>query len=102
MAAQETLTISAIYKNGVLRPLEPLDLPEHTRVQVAVTVAKDRFKEEDERIRAIFAAAGVPLAPRPAHRQQPMTSEELAAIGRRIPPGRPLSEIISEERESGW
>jgi predicted DNA-binding antitoxin AbrB/MazE fold protein len=102
MAAQETLTISAIYKNGVLRPLEPLDLPEHTRVQVAVTVTKDRFKEEDERIRAIFAAAGVPIAPRPADGRLPMTSEELTELGRRIGAGRPVSEIVSEERESAW
>ena len=28
--------IDAVYENGVFRPVEPIDLPEHTRVQVAV------------------------------------------------------------------
>jgi predicted DNA-binding antitoxin AbrB/MazE fold protein len=29
-------TVQAIYKDGVLRPLEPLDLPEDTKVEVTV------------------------------------------------------------------
>jgi predicted DNA-binding antitoxin AbrB/MazE fold protein len=29
-------TIRALYKDGVLRPLEPLDLPDNTRVEVTV------------------------------------------------------------------
>ena len=29
-------TVAAVYENGVLRPLEPLDLPEHQQVQVTV------------------------------------------------------------------
>lgn len=28
--------IEAVYENGVFRPVEPIDLPEHTRVRVAV------------------------------------------------------------------
>jgi predicted DNA-binding antitoxin AbrB/MazE fold protein len=28
-------TISAIYEHGVFRPLEPVDLPEHTHVRLA-------------------------------------------------------------------
>lgn len=31
-----TLTIEAIYERGVLRPLRPLELPEHTRVRLTV------------------------------------------------------------------
>jgi predicted DNA-binding antitoxin AbrB/MazE fold protein len=30
-------SVEAIYENGVFRPLEPVDLPEHQRVQVTVT-----------------------------------------------------------------
>jgi len=29
-------TVAAVYENGVLRPLEPLDLPEHQEVQVTI------------------------------------------------------------------
>ena len=32
-----TTQLQAIYENGVLRPLEPLDLPEHQRVDLVLT-----------------------------------------------------------------
>jgi predicted DNA-binding antitoxin AbrB/MazE fold protein len=32
-----TKSLQAIYENGVLRPLEPLDLPEHQRVDLVIT-----------------------------------------------------------------
>jgi predicted DNA-binding antitoxin AbrB/MazE fold protein len=31
-----TKSVEAIYENGVFRPLDPVDLPEHQRVQVSV------------------------------------------------------------------
>ena len=99
MAAHEVRTIQAIYEDGLLKPLEPLALPEHTHVQLTVALVEGQFKTEDERIRAIFAAAGVELAPRPTDGRQPMSEPERTALGRRIRPGRPLSDIISEERE---
>jgi predicted DNA-binding antitoxin AbrB/MazE fold protein len=34
-----TKTLQAVYENGVLRPLEPLDLPEHQRVDLVLTPA---------------------------------------------------------------
>jgi predicted DNA-binding antitoxin AbrB/MazE fold protein len=102
MATQEILTISAVYEDGVLRPLEPLDLPEHTSVQVSVAVNIDTFETEDRRIRAILAAGGVQLVPRPADRQPLMTEHERAALMRKIGPGVNLSEATIEERETGW
>lgn len=33
-------TIEAIFENGVLQPLEPLNLPDHERVSVTVETAK--------------------------------------------------------------
>ncbi len=39
-------TIQAVYENGVFRPIEPLDLPEHTEVEfdlrIKRTAAPDR------------------------------------------------------------
>jgi predicted DNA-binding antitoxin AbrB/MazE fold protein len=36
-----TVAIRAIYEGGKLRPLEPLDLAEHTVVQISVETAVD-------------------------------------------------------------
>jgi predicted DNA-binding antitoxin AbrB/MazE fold protein len=38
-------SVEAIYENGVFRPLEPVDLPEHQRVQL--TVADDEWLDRD-------------------------------------------------------
>jgi predicted DNA-binding antitoxin AbrB/MazE fold protein len=104
MAIQEQAVVSvpAIYKDGVLRPLEPLDLPEDTQVQVTVSSPVNTFEAEDRRIRAMFAAAGVELAPRPTQSQPLMTEAEREALMRKIGPGVNASQAIIEERESGW
>ena len=33
-----TRTITATFENGVLKPAEPLDLPEHAQVQITISV----------------------------------------------------------------
>ena len=40
-------TVHAIYENGVFRPVEPVDLPEHTSVELQL-----RVSTEQEPIRA--------------------------------------------------
>jgi len=41
-----TVTVRAIYENGCLRPLDPLDLVDHQQVAVTVTTAdNDRVAE---------------------------------------------------------
>jgi len=39
-------SVEAIYENGVFRPLEPVDLPEHQRVQVTVA-DEDEWLDRD-------------------------------------------------------
>jgi hypothetical protein len=34
--------VPVVYEKGVLRPLEPLDLPEHTRLTVTVSLRRGR------------------------------------------------------------
>jgi predicted DNA-binding antitoxin AbrB/MazE fold protein len=41
-----TITLDAIYENGVLRPLSLLKLPEHARVRVAVDDLQDAERAE--------------------------------------------------------
>ena len=40
-----TLTIEAVYENGVLQPAQPLPLKEHERVQVTVQVQQSVARE---------------------------------------------------------
>jgi predicted DNA-binding antitoxin AbrB/MazE fold protein len=39
--------VEAIYENGVLRPLEPLDLPEHERVRLTVQAADEDWLDQE-------------------------------------------------------
>ncbi len=41
-----TITMEAIYENGLLRPLEPLTLPEQARVRVVVDDLDDTGRSE--------------------------------------------------------
>lgn len=96
-------TIIAIYANGVLQPITPLDLPEQSQVEIEVKqVVTQEAEHLDERSRfhQALVAAGLalehPVNPVPA---SPLSAEERERIGRIFAVGKPLSEIIIEERE---
>jgi predicted DNA-binding antitoxin AbrB/MazE fold protein len=36
-----TLTVEAVYENGVLKPVQPLPLPEHAQVRVTIEPAEN-------------------------------------------------------------
>jgi len=66
-------TVTAIYENGVLRPLTPLALPEHTRVQIQVqpVSAPADTAAYRRRVREALVAAGLRVSdpePLPATR----------------------------------
>ncbi|MBK9712365.1 MAG: antitoxin family protein [Kouleothrix sp.] len=97
-------TITAVYENGVLRPLTPLALPEHARVELDVRpiAAPLEAAAQRERVREALAAAGVLAstgqdtnAPEPLRPHERMAlAQALAEAG--VPP---LSTSILEERE---
>lgn len=96
-------TITAIYANGVLRPVVPLDLPEHTQVEIElkqVTMPEVEQSNERRRVLQALAEAGViinlPLEPFPP---SPLSREERERLAKVLSVGKPLSEIIIEERE---
>lgn len=43
-----SVSIQAIYENGILRPLMPLTLPEHTQVQLVLKTEFDIWAELDD------------------------------------------------------
>ena len=71
-------TITAIYEGGILRPLAPLRLPEHTRVQLRIITRQRDEKGEQQRVHAALLAAGV-IAPRPPVEQPALVSDEQLA-----------------------
>jgi predicted DNA-binding antitoxin AbrB/MazE fold protein len=94
--------ITAIYENGVLRPLTPLDLPDHTEVRIQVETTPEHPEAETHR-RAVddaLTAAGL-LTPWAVDQAafRPLSDSDRDALPRRIPAGRPLSQIILEEHD---
>lgn len=93
-------TITAIYENGVLRPTIPLNLPEHTEVQISIKIPASTGTEAHRRhVMDVLVAAGLVLPTVAAPAVPPLSEEERNDLARCIPAGRPLSEIIIEERE---
>lgn len=95
------MVITAIYENGVLRPLTPLELPERAEVQVTIApVATTEPIAHRRRVREILAAAGLS---HPTNRDstiaQPLSPEERTALAHRFTGDRPLADLIIEERE---
>ncbi len=90
--------ISVIYEGGVLRPLQPLPFPEHTRLEVRM-VRRRRDVDARQRVYDVLEAAGV-IAPASPVEPLPAISEaQLAAAAKALGAAGPLSEWIIAERE---
>ena len=94
--------ITAIYENGVLRPITPLALPEHSRVQLHIQAppAEDSPAEHRRRVHEVLVAAGLSL-PRPPIPPdvKPLSAERRAELAHILAASGPLSQVIMEERE---
>ena len=60
-----TIVVEAIYENGVLRPVQPVDLPDKTEVQLTIEIRQDSPKtalgEKLRALRAQILVAGTPV-----------------------------------------
>lgn len=93
-----TKIITTVYENGLLRPLSPLNLYEHQTVRLQLLPDRST-DEEDEAIRSLIAA-GI-LTPPPGYSDvEPISEQERRELAETLgqAPGKPLSEIIIEER----
>ena len=81
-------TITAIYENGVLRPLTPLELDEHAKVRISVEPVPsnvDAVETQRRRVEDVLIAAGLVrprVAPDPPLR--PLSEQERAELADRI------------------
>ena len=97
-------TITAVYENGVLRPLTPLALPDHARVELDVRPIAEPVDAaaQREQVRQALVTAGV-LAHTdvPANAPEPLSSHERMTLAQTLAEAgvSPLSRSIIEERE---
>ncbi len=100
-----TEIVTAVYEKGMLRPLQPLDLRERQTVRIQVLPEKTATqKEPDDNIQALIqrlVAKGWmcprpsgPIPPDPVSEKERLRLADLMGSA----PGKPLSEIIIEER----
>ena len=90
--------VTAVYEKGLLRPLTPLNLRE--RQSVRLQVLPEEPADEVDRIINRLVAAGL-MTPPPGHSDvDPVSEEERRELAEILgkAPGKPLSEIIIEER----
>ena len=97
-----TEMVTAVYENGLLRPLRPLNLQERQMVRLQVLPEEPAEDEGEAAIRALVAA-GLLTPPPLRSSVAPMAEEERRELADRLghAPGRPLSEIIIEDRGEG-
>lgn len=96
-----TETVTAIYENGVLRPLRPLKLKERQRVQVRVIEnPQDEESSERERILGILIAEGLIEPEIDIPENDPVSPERRIELAKLMSqgPGKSLSEIVIEDR----
>ena len=90
--------VTAVYEKGVLRPLQPLNLEERQTVRLQV-LPEEQDSNAEEVIQALVEA-GLLTPPLGHSDVDPISEEERRELAEILgqAPGKPLSEIIIEER----
>lgn len=94
-------TITAIYENGILRPLSPLDLPEQSQVQLDVrqVIAPSRSAKHRHLHDALVSAGLVAGASETASTKSRISIERRKELAEIFSSEKPLAELISEDRD---
>ncbi|AFZ05185.1 protein of unknown function DUF104 [Oscillatoria nigro-viridis PCC 7112] len=92
-------TIIAVYENGVFRPLSPLSLNDGETVQIQLW-PDDPKKQAELAIQFLVDRGLVTPLPNESHNVEAVTDEEVYELAKRLgaKPGKPLSEMIIEDR----
>jgi hypothetical protein len=62
MGVEMTYQVPVIYEKGVLRPLKPLDLPEHTQLTVTVLTPEHKHHPPSATPRILYPTRSQPLS----------------------------------------
>jgi predicted DNA-binding antitoxin AbrB/MazE fold protein len=85
-------TTTAIYENGLLRPNIPLDLPEHSEVEIIVRI-------NDSSLRSKVRKA-LNLQVQPNKTENSISDKRRSELSKIFTAEKPLSDYIDEDRES--
>jgi predicted DNA-binding antitoxin AbrB/MazE fold protein len=97
---QMSQLVTAIYENGVLRPLTPLTLPEHTEVQIYVQSTLNAVAHRQQVAEALVMAGLTLPTQEIAPTSKLLSTQQRQELAQRFgSAGRPLSELIIEERK---
>lgn len=90
--------IPAIYENGIIRPLQPLSLPEGQTLQIQIVV--DESVIELQQITQFLETTGRVTSPPCSDSTKPVPANQWQELSERLKnlPGKPISELIIEER----
>lgn len=91
-------TVTAIYQNGVLRPLDSLDLPENSEVELNVKLIESK-QDSGAAIGELLFQKGLSRRRKKTEPKQNLSPEERARLAEIFSAPQPLGEIIGEDRE---
>ncbi len=90
--------ITVLYQEGVLRPIEPLDLPENSQWTVEIIEERANPTDETAHARQVLREAGLLTAVLPSIVSH-VSDEELREAARLLGAVGPLSEVVLRERD---
>ena len=85
-------TTTAIYENGLLRPVAPLDLPEHSEVEITVHTGDDSLHKQVRK--------ALKLENRSTRTEDVISNDRRAELARIFSAEKPLSEYVNQDREA--
>jgi predicted DNA-binding antitoxin AbrB/MazE fold protein len=100
-----SITITAIYEQGVLRPLQPLALPENTAVEVRILERRTRSARASADRQAVYDALQDAGLIRSQHVREPVptvSEKELAAVAAELAAAGLISDLIIAERAESY
>ena len=93
-------SIQVIYENGVLRPLQPLDLPENKIFEIDVRDIKENGAETmPEKADRVLREAGL-ISSIKFPNAKKLSDAERRRIGKLFSGEKPLGDYIDEDREA--
>jgi predicted DNA-binding antitoxin AbrB/MazE fold protein len=93
-------SIAVVYEKGMLRPLSPLNLPEHTRLEIQIVAARDESKHDAEKAAQILVKAGL-VQPSVLRESAPalISDDERREVADAYGRAGALSDVIIAERD---